>query len=497
MSLQRRVASVFNALNPFSGGYDAINPRGRRRATGNRTVREDAYLSGGRRGALQESSADLARNYSVCQWMVRRHLDYVSSFRFHVRTGDDQLDLDIERLMEEDSRAENFDVAGKFGREKFFRLVEARRVLDGDCLVVKLNDGRVQGIQADLIKTPTTNVLPDEQWIDGVLTSQVGRALGFGVRTREGLTGTKEDRRVNSTDAIHFGFFDRFAADQVRGISPIVSALNPLRDAYENFDYALAKSKVQQLFALALFRDAQEAAAPVDEDWTNDQDGDGVADETKGTANEQPAEKRYKIDFGKGPILLDLEPGDKAQFLESNSPSSEFQAFMQMVLQCALKALDIPYSFYSEDFTNFFGSRAAWLHYDRAAVDKRNDQIEMRRNWTIFKIRQWIRDGRLTLPSGWRISDVKFAWIPRGIQFWNPVQEIRGAVAGIAAGLDTPQRVCQASDSDFFDNVDQIAEAMAYAKEKGVPLDFLNVSGSLANGKIGRGNKKTGDSYVG
>ena len=50
----------------------------------------------------------------------------------------------------------------------------------------------------------------------------------------------------------HHGFFDRF--DQLRGISPLAPAVNTLRDCYEGYDYALAKMKVAQLFALAFYR---------------------------------------------------------------------------------------------------------------------------------------------------------------------------------------------------------------------------------------------------
>ena len=35
-----------------------------------------------------------------------------------------------------------------------------------------------------------------------------------------------------------------------------------------------------------------------------------------------------------------LDPGDKAEFLESKSPSTEFQAFSQVMVSVALKALD-------------------------------------------------------------------------------------------------------------------------------------------------------------
>lgn len=454
--VRNRIASAFS--------YDALEPKGRRKATRSRVAREDYHVRGNKHRRLQENAADLCRNLSLAAWMVRRHLDYVSQFDFHGRNDDDDLNTQIELLMARDSAPSNADVSGRFGREKLFRLAEARRVLDGDTLLLKLNSGRLQGIQADLIQDEGRVYQGKETWVNGVRIGQFGRPLEYALHQRTSDTGTQFVRRVRASNVIHYGFFDRYAGDQVRGISPLVSALDPLRDVYENFTYALAKAKVSQLFALAFYREADDAAGYTTADSTGpqaDTDGDG---DTEAAG--------YTVDFGSGPQLLDLDPGDRAEFLESKQPSSEFQDFTQLVVQVALKALDIPYSFYDESHTNFFGSRAAWLHYERSCKDKRDDQIEMRANYTTWKLIGWIRDGRLSLPAGMQIEDVKTEWVPRGMPWWDPQKEINGNVQAIKAGLDNPQRICRATGTDVFDNIDQIAKVREYAAAKNVPLEY-------------------------
>ncbi|MCD0459948.1 phage portal protein [Roseiconus lacunae] len=440
--------------------YDALKPSGRRKAPRRTVVREDHHVRGGKHRAIQENASDLARNLSIAAWMVRRHLDYVASFDFHGRNESEELNQRIEKLVAEDSRPSRTDVAGRFGREKMFRIAEARRVLDGDTALIKLDDGRFQGIQADLIRDPSDKQT-SETWVNGVMIGRTGRPLSYGIHRRTSDTSVAFVRRVNAPNLIHYGFFDRYAGDQVRGISPLVSALNPLRDVYENFDYALAKSKVSQLFALAFYRDAEDSAGTVE------YEGDESETEA-GDTND-----KYSVDFGGGPALLDLEPGDRAEFLESRQPSSEFQAFTQLIIQCAIKALDIPYSFYDESHTNFFGSRAAWLHYDRSCNDKRADQIEMRRSYTVWKLATWIRDGRLILPRGWRVSDVAFEWVPKGLPWFDTAKEVRGNVAAVKGALDNPQRICRATGTDLYDNIDQIAKAKEYAAKKGVSLEYV------------------------
>ena len=433
--------------------YEALSPGKRRKRVSSIVTREDKHVRGTKHRALQANASDLVRNMSVCAWAVRTHLAYVSAFTFNMKTDNNDLNNQVERLMEIDSRPSRCDVAGKFGREKMFRIAEARRVVDGDTAMVMLDDGRLQGLQADLIRDPEL-IPPDEDWINGVLVTRFGRPLAFGVHQRHGYSGSTYDRRINADNVIHYGFFgDRFAADQVRGVSPLVAALDPLRDLKESIQLAQARAKVAQIFAMAITREAPDAIGdPDSEDPTN-----------------------YAVNFD-DPQLLDLAPGDDAKFLDSRTPSTEFQAFTVLVIQLALTALDIPFSMFDGSRSTFYGGRAEWLQYLNSCQDKRADQIEMRRTYTVWKLRTWIRDGRLVLPRGMTIGDIEFEWIPNNsTPWWDQGKESRGHIAAIKAGLDTPQRICSEKGTTFQDNIDSIAKAAEYAKSKGVAVDFAPI----------------------
>ena len=330
--------------------YDAIEERGRRASPAIRTVSEDRILQPTQRAKLDANAQDIHRNFAVAQWAVRRHLDYVATFQFHGRTNspklteeqNDAFNDQLEMWFAKWSLAYNCDAAGRHRFSKLIRLTELQAVLRGDCGLLKLSDGSVQGIETDRIRNPqgTDNVSPD--WVHGVKVDDRGRAKAYAIHKRQTWGYYQLERIVGAQNLILHGYFARF--DQVRGISPIVTALNPFRDVYENFDLALAKAKVEQLFALAFYREANDAAGEltaVDEDGTT----------TSSTA--APSKANYQIDFGKGPVVLDLDPGDRAEFLSGSSPSANLQAFTQPVLTVGRKALDIPFSFFDESHTNF------------------------------------------------------------------------------------------------------------------------------------------------
>lgn len=437
-------------------GYDGIKGGKKRRAPIYRTRHEDRILKSSDRRSSTATLRDLHRNFAIVAWACRKHLDYVSQFDFQSRVGTNQ-DDQIETLMAQWQRPLNCDVTGRHNFAKIVRMMELRRVVDNDVGLLMLRNGSIQTIEGDRIDDPDNVKLFEGQglrWFNGVGVNQVGRPVLYGLHNRMETGGRTFARTLRAQNFILHGFFDRF--DQYRGISPLNAAINSFQDVYEGVDLALAKMKVEQLFALVFTRDAEESLGQVSGE---DEDGDGVNDS-------------YSVDFGKGPVQLDLDPGDAAEFLKSDNPGSNTQEFLHAVLGIAIKALDLPFNMYDESHTNFFGSRAAWLLYDRSCTAKRGDLLEVLRRVTLWKYRQWIRDGRLTLAPGQTLEDLPFEWVPRGMPWWDPTKEIAGNLMAIEGGLDNPQRVCKSTGTDFYENIDRTAEAIAYAKEKGVPLKF-------------------------
>ncbi len=444
------------------GGYDALEPKGRRKQAPSVMVREDVHLKGGKRRRLQANANDIARNFSIAAWMVRRHLDYVSRFDFHSRTKDRGLNKELEIMMAEQSLPLACDRGGRASREQLFRLAEARRVLDGDTGLLLLQDGRTQGIEADLVRNPEKLLGPHE-WIEGVQADSAGLALQYAIwaRSRGGGPGYTFKRIVPAANFIQYGFFQRYASEQRRGVSPITAALNPFRDVYEAFEYSLIKAKIQQLFALALIRDPDSQALDQALPGANDDD------EEEDDSAETPKERT--IDLTNGPTVLDLDAGEKVELIESKTPSHELREFTQLVIAVGLKALDIPYSFFDESHTNYSGQRGSWMHYERSCLAARDDQIAARKRWTDFQYQRLILDGQLKLPRGMVRTDLKYEWVPLGMPWWKPVEEITGDLMAIASGLASPQRICkERGTGDIEDNIDDLLEVLKYAHDRGM-----------------------------
>ena len=434
-------------------GYDAVESNTRRRAPKSDIKSEDDHLIASERRKLVSTVRDLKRNYSLAAWMIRQHVNYVATFSFQGKNKDKELNNHLEKLMQWWSLPGNFDVAKRHGLRRFIRLAEVSRVVDGDVFFYKLNSGHVQAIEGDRVANPHYGTSADidlSEYKRGVKQAKGGAALSYIVNNRDkNGTRLKFHRIIPAKHIIPFSYYDRY--DQIRGISPLASAVNSLQDTYEGLTYALARSKVSQLFALALKRGSADPPGKV------------TPGETEGDQSE------YTVDFGKGPFVLDLDSEDEAQFLESKQPSEEFQSFMEIMMILCLKALDIPYSFYNESFTNYSGARQAIVLYEQSLKDKREDVKELLNSLTYWRLQKWIIDGVIQLPIGMSISDVKWEWQPTGIPRIDQLKEAKGDRESVDGLINSRQRIVKRTlGADYRDILDEIQDEEKEIAQRGL-----------------------------
>lgn len=426
------------------GRYIAGEATTTRRDPGTVIKTSDADLTDHKRRRVIAGAQDLQRNFSIAAWAIRKHLDYVATFGFQANSPDAGFNRELERLVAWRSRAANLDVTGRHNLGRFLRLAEAARVVAGDVVLVKFNNGQLQAIEGDRIRTPSDlTKYGTDRVIHGFRVAPTGRIKSVSVHRRLSDGRYEFERDVAATNFLHLGYFDTF--DQIRGVSPLASAIAPLQDQAEVMDYARAKSKVTQLFALAITRQMADS-----------DDEDGQSDE-------------YEVDFGKGPVKLELDPGDKAEFLESRHPSTEFQAFGVLCLQLALKALDIPWSFVDESFTNYSGQRTAHIQYQQSCKAKREDLIELLDRLTGWWLNQWIAEGVISLPRGVAsVGDLNWQWVPAGVPWFNPEQEIQADVLAIENKIRTRSEIRKERyGDDWRDVVLKLREEEDFLRENG------------------------------
>lgn len=452
-------------------GYEAVERSKARRSASGQVRSEDKVLDTTRRQILASNSMELHRNAILFAWALRRHLDYVTLYDFQPMTGDDALDKDLRFLMTRDCRPENCDIGGRHSWNRMRRLAEVRKMLDGDCGLLTLRSGHLQGIESHCIRNPRSSRTDAARWQLGVKLGTGRRAVAYCVSDCDQQNLDRE-RVVPASQLLMLAAFEgRF--DQTRGISPVAGALNEFRDVYETKALMQAKVKLDQIFGVAFIREHE--AGDLGEEFGTD--GETEDETTDNTADEPGPPPSY--DLGQNVKGFDLNTGEDLKLIHSQNPSSQTQEFLKLSIAIAIKALDLPFNFFDEGHTNFFGSRAAWMLYDRSCHYKREDQLELHRRYTVWRMQRWMLPtdfggtGEIVLPRSMSLGDVNWKWVPRGMPWWNPNEELTVDLMAAAAGLKTLQQICDERGLGIWtDNLQQLQREFARAKELGFTLAF-------------------------
>lgn len=426
--------------------YQALNPKNRRKATTRRVVLEDRLLTDRRRESLASNALDVWRNMGLMAWAIRRTLDYCCLWDFQPRTKDRGLNDALKQLMARDTEPEAIDYYGRMDWDDMRRTAEAQKLLAGDCFFVKMADGTLQMIEGSYCNNPSTLRNTAELWVNGAKLKN-GRVVAWNFSEEDPRTGQRKDKSVRQSSVWqHCQFEGR--PNQIRPQSPIVAAINEFRDLDETFDHMRAKVKLDQLFGIAFTRAA---------------DAEGFDEDDPEASDVQEGSARV-VDFGDGPAVFDLDEGEGVTPVQSQNPASSTQEFLKLCAQVALKSLDLPYNFFDEAHTNFFGSRAAWLLFERACYARRKTQDRLHRKMAVSRFWRWALPvdmggtGEITLPNSMQVQDVPFRWVPRGVAWWKPQEELDTALRSVAAGLKSMQDVCDEHGfGDYIDNVREIA----------------------------------------
>lgn len=208
---------------------------------------------------------------------------------------------------------------------------------------------------------------------------------------------------------------------------------------------------------------------------------------TSKTGDEYPGGKRNEKN---GEIETDLAPGQFEQLPEGvdvhavdwNHPNAAFPEFVRAMLRGAAMGLNASYATVSGDLrdVNFSSLRQGVL--------------DEREGWKVLQtfaiahgcrpiFADWlpmaVTSGQLELPSKLPLEVVARSakWTPRGWDWVDPKKDVDADTGAVRACMSTLSEVAAKRGQDWRKNVDQRAIEIAYAKQKGVPID-LTTAGS-------------------
>lgn len=275
--------------------------------------------------------------------------------------------------------------------------------------------------------------------------------------------------RIPATEMEHALVF-RFA-NQTRGVPWMHTAMNRLNMLGQYEEAALVASRLGASKMAALQTRSGDDYAP------------SSTAKKKTAASGGGLESRGQVTMEtEAGTLWELPEGFEIKPIDWNYPNVAFAEFDNAMLRAAAMGLNVSYSSLTGDLSkvNFSSIRQGML--------------DEREGWKVLQtfaiehfyrptFRAWLEmavtTGELDLPAKLPLDLVEDAavWTPRGWDWVDPKKDVDADVASIRSGQNTLKASAAKRGLDWKEVIDQRAREIAYAKEKGVPID-LTTSGA-------------------
>lgn len=313
--------------------------------------------------------------------------------------------------------------------------------VDGDLGYIMVDDEfgepRLQLIEGHRIKNGDVS---DSRCRDGVWTDRYGRATHYNIL----LPG--ENEKTTPIPVQNFIYMaERNRPDEVRSMTNLLHALNPLQDLYEILGFAMQTAKKNSEYAAHVYTDTPGDLpfGPNYQEIMRAMNGNPPPDQPQNTPGpdiQQPGAPQQRVRFeqvwasgGKIPIL---RPNEKLQYYEHHTPPPEIAAWAEFIIRGIAVGMGRPY----EILWNPEKIGGANTRLITALVKMRDRQ--RRRSFVYPKLRRvryWI------LSKGIKRRELKFdpditrcTWNPNFADISTDAgRDRREARADVMAGLDT------------------------------------------------------------
>jgi len=469
-----RTSSQIVRGRKYSLGYGAVDDTTRRRKPILYTSPESSVLTAPKREKASATARNDRRNMSLLAWMIRRHLDNVSRFTPHVRTGNDAVDSVIRKLLAWHARRSQFDALGRHGRDEWLRMFEACKIIEGDCGGLKVGGGKLQGVEGDRIARPTSipSTVRDKAALksvtdEGLVFNADGTRKAYCVCKRGGHNGNAlEFERIVPVGEMIFDAYWPERFDTNRGVSPLLTALNEGADVRETWEWLVLKAKASALFGLAFTRTTSDDVFPTQ--------GDPATEAPESEGATYSAQVAAGIQ-SRGLVNLDLDPGDEVKEIESHTPNAQVIEFTRELIRSVLLALDIPFTFYDSLTASFSARIADRNEYEESCEWKREKNVDILHDiYSEWLIPVWAEADLFGFGKALKTAQIKtedvsvsLRWVPAGRPWLDRSNEMSGHILALAAGVTSTPRICSAYGDDAYEIA---AEQKEYLAKAGIPL---------------------------
>lgn len=417
------------------------------------------------RDTIRARARDLERNSDMAASIIRAYKRNIvgRGFGLQARTNDENFNNTVERLWKTWCKSKNCDVTGQQSFNQMMRMAVVRKKVDGGLLFKKcyteggLVPFKLQAIEVDELDISiTTPMKKGNKVVGGVEYNEYNKPEGFWI-TQYSIDGfvIPEAQYVPAKDMIFY--FDKKRPSQIREISDLASTIPRIRDTNEFITAVSVKERIAACLAVFVKKVAPTGGY-----------GRGVVDSISGT-------KTYSGKMLTPGMITELNAGDEIQVVDPKGSSDDATAHLKMQLRLMGAGQGLSYEAVSRDMseTNYSSARQASIEDELTFAEEIEllQENVMSEIYETFVISVFL-SGLISIHDFWSNKQeyMNHEWVASPKKWIDPLKEANANRIALETGQKSFKQIAAEGGRDWKEQIDDMAEAFQYAREKGVWL---------------------------
>lgn len=444
--------------NYDAGDYSRLNASWR-------AVNDSAeFTDRGSRDTVRARARDLERNSDMMNAVIGAYKRNVigEGYKLQARTGDDELNTQIEKLWKTWIKKQNCDITATQSFSQILRMAEERKKVDGGMLIHKVytSEGilpfKMQCLEVDELDISRTSPKKaGNKVVGGIELNAYNRAEGYWIRqyATDGWM-TLEPVFVEAKNMIFL--FTKKRPSQIREISDLTPTITRIRDTNEFMTAVSVKERIAACLSVFIKR----------------KDPSGAL----GRDNNSGKDKKYNYD-GKTltpGMIKYLNPGDEVETVNPSGQAQDATNFVKLQQRLIGAGQGISYEASSRDMSesNYSSTRQGIIEDDMTYAEDKELMIELADEIYETFLISAVLAGKLEIPNFWTRKEeyMNHEWIKTPKRWIDPLKESNANRIAFETGQKTFQQIAAEGGRDWKEQIDDMAAALEYAAEKGVSL---------------------------
>lgn len=417
------------------------------------------------RDTVRARARDLERNSDMMNSVTgafKRNI-YGSGYKLQSR-AEHGIAEELESAWEKWCKKINCDVTGTQTFNEMMRMAVIRKKIDGGILFVYTYTDvgylpfQLQMVEVDELDTMQANPkYAGNKVLGGIEYNQYNRAIGYWIRKYEIDYYEMEKSIFVPAERVVF-YFSKKRPSQLREMSDMSHTLTRIRDVNEFINAVTVKERILACLSVFIKR-----VIPT---------GNGGVG--RGTQTLQEPRKNYDGKMLVPGMVRELNAGDEIETVNPSGQAADATNFTKLQQRMIGAGQGISYEATSRDMSqsNYSSTRQGLIEDGETFAEEREALMNvMDEIYETFVI-SCVLAGKIDAKDFWKNKEKYFSheWSRAPKPWIDPLKEANANRIALNTGQKTFKQICAENGKDWKDVIDDNAEVMNYAREKGLEL---------------------------